>query len=249
MRTSRWRRDLTVALAVLAIAAYAVRWYAFPGETLHNEMLRFFVGDIAFLFVQVLIVTIVLDGLMERRRNDELRQHLNMVIGAFFSHTGRRLLATLAPMDAALGNVADALVPRPDWTADDYRRAQEHFLAHRPDLTLAPELLAGLRTSLRAQYDFLLTLLSNQSLLEHGDFTDLLWALTHLSEELEARDSFDGLPDTDVAHLAGDVERAYRALGREWLAYLAHLQRSYPYLFSLAVRTNPFDPEASPVIR
>jgi len=33
-----------------------------------------------------------------------------------------------------------------------------------------------------------------------------------------------------------------------WLIYVEHLKRNYPYLFSLAVRTNPFDSEASPVV-
>ena len=34
-------------------------------------------------------------------------------------------------------------------------------------------------------------------------------------------------------------------LVREWLSYMEHLKSDYPYLFSLAVRTNPFDPNAS----
>jgi hypothetical protein len=34
----------------------------------------------------------------------------------------------------------------------------------------------------------------------------------------------------------------------EWLSYMRHLSDSYPYLFSLAMRTNPFDPQASPEV-
>jgi len=33
------------------------------------------------------------------------------------------------------------------------------------------------------------------------------------------------------------------------LAYMKHLKKEYPYLFSLAVRTNPFDPGASVEVR
>jgi hypothetical protein len=40
----------------------------------------------------------------------------------------------------------------------------------------------------------------------------------------------------------------YVLLVSEWLDYMQHLKRNYPYLFSLAIRTNPFDPEASPVV-
>ncbi len=45
-------------------------------------------------------------------------------------------------------------------------------------------------------------------------------------------------------HLSGDIRRAYSILITEWLAYMKHLKSDYPYLFSLAVRTNPFDQTA-----
>jgi hypothetical protein len=74
-------------------------------------------------------------------------------------------------------------------------------------------------------------------------------AVSHLTEELLARNGLADLPESDVRHLAGDVDRVYGQLAREWLAYLRHLKRDYPYLFSLAVRTNPFDASASPIVR
>ena len=45
------------------------------------------------------------------------------------------------------------------------------------------------------------------------------------------------------------MKRAYVLLIREWLDYMSHLRTDYPYLYSLAVRTNPFDPEASPEVK
>lgn len=50
-------------------------------------------------------------------------------------------------------------------------------------------------------------------------------------------------------HLAGDVDRVYGLLARFWLEYMRYLKGNYPYLFSLAVRTNPFDECASPVVQ
>jgi hypothetical protein len=90
----------------------------------------------------------------------------------------------------------------------------------------------------------MLGLLENPNLLEHDEFTDLLWAVFHLIEELEARSSFAGLSSADLDHLSGDINRAYSLLLREWLTYIRHLKQDYPYLFSLAVRTNPLNPEA-----
>ena len=87
--------------------------------------------------------------------------------------------------------------------------------------------------------------MENPNLLEHESFTNLLWAVFHLTEELAYRRTVERLARADAAHIAGDIKRAYELLTLEWLAYMKRLQKDYPYLFSLAVRTNPFDPGAS----
>jgi hypothetical protein len=76
-------------------------------------------------------------------------------------------------------------------------------------------------------------------LLEHEAFTDLLWAVFHLGEELRLREEIEGCCDGDLRHLAIDAERAYTALITQWLEYMIHLRKDYPFLFSLAARTNP----------
>ena len=83
----------------------------------------------------------------------------------------------------------------------------------------------------------------------HDSFTDLLWAVFHLTEELAHRGELGQLPDTDLAHLAGDIERAYVSLTFQWLNYMKHLKYSYPYLYSLAIRTNPMDRDASAEVK
>ena len=67
-------------------------------------------------------------------------------------------------------------------------------------------------------------------------------------DELASRNTLSGLPEKDLAHLSGDIKRAMQWVVSEWLLYLRHLQENYPYLYSLEVRKNPFDPEASPII-
>ena len=75
--------------------------------------------------------------------------------------------------------------------------------------------------------------------------TELLWAVFHLTDELAQRKDVSGLSDSDYGHLSGDIKRAYQHLILQWLDYMKHLKRDYPYLFSLAMRTNPFDENAS----
>ncbi len=79
-------------------------------------------------------------------------------------------------------------------------------------------------------------------------FTDLLWAVYHLIEELEKREDFKKIPETDYKHLIKDIVRAYNVLIYEWMACMNHLRINYPYLFSIAMRTNPFDLEATSIV-
>ena len=102
-----------------------------------------------------------------------------------------------------------------------------------------------MRDFLAAQRRTLVSLLENPILLEHENFTEHLQAIFHVNEELGARPNFDHLPQPDRKHLTGDINRAYGSLVGQWLGYMLYLQQHYPYLFSLAVRTNPFNPEAT----
>jgi hypothetical protein len=66
-----------------------------------------------------------------------------------------------------------------------------------------------------------------------------------LTDELENRHYFTKLPESDFKHLSDDIKRVYNQLILEWLDYMKHLKKDYPYLFSLALRINPFDENAS----
>ena len=248
MRLRRWQVEIAVILIVAAAVVYTLRWFLFPAPSFHREMIRYLVDDVAFLFIQVLLVSILVDGLMQRRQREAMLDKLNMIIGAFFSECGTDVLGRMARLDADIGKVRADLLTRPSWKAADYENAKRSFRGHKAAIELGADDLFALRERLDAEKTYLLGLLGNQALLEHETFTDLLWAVTHVAQELDARDDLDHLPAPDRAHLVVDVKRAYTLLGVQWLDYLRHLQVQYPFLFSLAVRTNPLDPQASPVV-
>jgi len=66
--------------------------------------------------------------------------------------------------------------------------------------------------------------------------------------DFESARNFDKLPESDLLHLANDVKRVYGLLTRQWLDYLLHLKVQYPYLFSLALRTNPYVENPSVIV-
>jgi hypothetical protein len=120
---------------------------------------------------------------------------------------------------------------------------------HQYTTKVSGEGLTELRALLLGRRGFLLRLLGNPNLLEHDSFTDMLWAVFHLTDELTHRRSVSNLLESDYKHLLGDMKRAYTRVVREWLDYMQHLSRNYPYLFSIAIRTNPFNPEASITVK
>jgi hypothetical protein len=50
----------------------------------------------------------------------------------------------------------------------------------------------------------------------------MLQAVFHLAEELNEGTSLKDLPDSDLEHLRGDIERAYRMLIIEWVEYMQY---------------------------
>ena len=70
----------------------------------------------------------------------------------------------------------------------------------------------------------------------------------HMKEELVSRPEPLEVPDTDLAHLANDARRVYVLLAKQWVSYMLHLRKEYPYLFSLALRTNPFCVDRSAIV-
>lgn len=147
-----------------------------------------------------------------------------------------------------MDHIRQNLLVAQNWPRERFALASQHIKQSEPEMNSQNGDLDALRRLLVAERGFLLRLLENPNLLEYESFTDMLWAVFHLMDELSHHGDLRALPPADYVHLSFDMKRAYRALIVEWLGYMRHLQEQYPYLFSLALRTNPFDRSASVVI-
>lgn len=239
-RTRTWQ--LVGGLVLLSAVLYALLFLLFRQRVADMEFYTLL--DLAFIPISVLIVTLVINRLLEKREREALLNKLNMVIGAFFSETGTGLMGRLVTFDKGLDHIATHLRFNGSWSAREFEAARTEVSEHEHDVSLDAGDLEDLKAYLLGQRQFLLRLLENQSLLEHAAFTDMLWAVFHLTEELVARPDLGAMPPADRRHVELDMARAYGRLLAEWLRYVEHLKRQYPYLYSFAVRTNPFDPEA-----
>jgi hypothetical protein len=245
-RQLSWKTKIGLLLVGLSLSLAIVHIAVFRDP---RTLLFYLALDVAFVPIQVLLVTLIIEQLLNQREQQALLFKLNMVIGAFFSQLGTELLRRMLRFCAESAELARDLAISREWGPREYQAAAGR--AGKLPFHLAPDVadLDALKTFLVEQRPFILGLLQNPNLLEHEAFTDLLWALTHLGEELEARPEFERLPATDLDHLRADASRTFGLLIREWLAYLQHLKEAYPYIYSLALRTNPFLPQASAVVQ
>jgi len=246
MKILRWQMLLGMALILLSIFIYLIHYAIFRDP---HHIYIYLLGDIAFVPVEVLLVTIIIHQLLSEREKKSRLEKLNMVIGSFFSEVGTSLLTYFSDYDPKLDTIRQHLVVTNDWSEREFADVSKYLKVYDYSVDIHRVDLAGLRSFLIAKREFLLRLLENPTLLEHEVFTDLLRAVFHLTEELERRGDVSRLPDTDYVHLAGDIKRAYTLLVQEWLDYVKYLKINYPYLFSLAMRTNPFDQTASPFVK
>ena len=164
-----------------------------------------------------------------------------MVIETFFSEMGTKMMKLFSDNDSDLDSVREHLLIKNSWSSNDFSRAGKRLKAHSFKAEIRKLDLNDLNEYLSEKRDFVMRLLQNPVMLEHEKFTDLLMALSHLTEELANREDLTKLPDTDHDHLEGDIKRTYAHLVSQWISYMEYLKTEYPYLFSLAVRTNPFD--------
>jgi len=234
------------ALLAATLGLYGGFYALYPDRAL---VAQWFLGSLAFLPVQILLVTLVVDGMLSRRERSARLKKLNIVIGVFFSEVGHALMAGCLSLDQGQAELRRALGRAASWSPRELARGAAAYRGYEPAIEARWPALERLGAVLSERRQVITELMVNPSVLEHESFTDLLWASFHLAEELGARGRVEALGASDAAHLAGDVRRVFPLLVSEWLSYLRHLQEDYPHLFSLEARMNPFDAEAHVDVR
>ncbi|MEO0114137.1 MAG: hypothetical protein ABIK93_01510 [candidate division WOR-3 bacterium] len=246
MKRIKWQILLGLFLVVLAAMIYLLHYAIFHDP---HHIFIYLLGDIAFLPIQVLLVTLIIDELLSKREKSSVLKKLNMVIGAFFSEVGMKLLKSFANFDQDSERIRQELIVKDDWSEKKFLDVTKKLKHYECKIDSKRGDLAELKQLLISKRNFLLRLLENPNLLEHETFTELLRAVFHLTEELENRHDVKNLSRADYDHLGNDIRRAHRLLLAEWVDYMRYLKLNYPYLFSLAMRINPFDPNATVEIK
>jgi len=238
MKPNHFKTAFIIAMVSVSAVLFCLQYFTFRDS---RDTFFYLMQDLAFLPMQVLLVSLVLERFMQIMEKRERLEKQNMVIGLFFSEVGVGLLKFFSAADRNIDSIRKSLVITGAWSDKDFSNLAQRLSSYETGVAAEKIDFVALKHRFASQRGFLLSLMENQNLLEHERFTDLLWAVFHLVEELLYRDDFASLPLSDLNHLAGDAKRAYQLLIVQWVQYLRHLKDAYPYLYSLALRTNPFD--------
>lgn len=246
MKNLKEQLPFALALITISVLFYLLHFYLFHDP---HHLFVFLIEDIAFVFIEVLLVSLILHRVLEAREKQSRMEKMNMVIGVFFNEIGDHLLKQIMMWDKNIQPLKSELCINTQWTNLQFNSARKLIKKHHPDFNKDKITWAPLKSLITGKKEFLIRLLENPNLLEHEAFTEILQSIFHLMQELDARSDFTDLPQSDIKHMTGDIKRVYYNLILQWIDYLEHQKIEYPYLFSLSVRLNPFKENNSPVVK
>ena len=201
------------------------------------------VGTFLFVFAETV------ETMVNRQEAEARTRKINMVIGAFFSEAGVPLIKLVRSSIHDNEHLDSELKIEDAWTDQQFREAEQRLGTWNFDVDIRMVDIPAVHALLKDRRAFLVQLIQHPALFEHESFSDLLSAVFHLEEELICT---GGTGTTARIGLFSSVERhapghqqADCPVGGVPAAHACPL--SVPV--SLAIRTNPFDPNASPVIR
>lgn len=241
-----WKIKFSIVMLIIAFIFFASR-AIYLGST--EEVVSYLWKQIGFIPVNILIVAILIDGIMSKKEHEAILEKIDMIMGTFFTKLGNDLVSLISSANNNSVEM-DKLKLIKNWDDKDYENTLNELKEHPIDFNSNLDgksracFLNNVHNVLSQNQDFIVNLINNPNLLKKDEFSGLLLALMHLDEELSRRGDLSNISDIDFNHLCGDIKRVYTHLIYEWIYYLRYLNKFYPYMISLAIRTNPFDCDA-----
>ena len=145
MNFDRWKIAWFIILLLLSIIFYVIHYAIFRDA---HHIFLYLIGDIAFVFIEVLLVTLIIHQLLSDREKKARLNKLNMIIGAFFSEVGTKLLKDLSDFDISADNIKEKLAECKKWPEKDFIIASKRFSKYEYKIDYKGKSLTGLRSLL-----------------------------------------------------------------------------------------------------
>jgi len=233
---------LFTAILTIASTSMYILHYAIFNDA--HSLFFYLIMDLAFMPLEILLVTVVFDRVLEIREKKSILRKLNMVIGVFFTEVGTEVFKAFINQDKNAENLKSISIISGNWKSKDFTNLLKTVEPFSFKNEISAPCLIELKELICSKRGFILKIMENPILIEHELFSELLLALMHLDSELMYRKDLTNLKPHDADHIFHDISRTYKLFYQSWVRYMEHLKTEYPYMFSLSVRTNPFDENA-----
>lgn len=227
---------LITTLAIASLIVYLIQFLLFDKA---QDTLFYLLQDLAFLPIQVIMVTMILDRFLNQFEARKKIKKINVIISTFFVESGILIMEEMSLFDQNYNGFCEIIQLGELSKKKDYQ-LKKNIKEFNYNICVQPEKLEALALILNKNKAYMLNMLGNDNLLEHDSFTDMLWAVFHVGDELQSRGDFADLDQEDLDHLSNDILRAYTGMIFEWIDYINYLHNEYPFLYSAAIKKNPF---------
>lgn len=124
MRRLNWQISLGLSLIALSALLYLIHYVIFRDT---HHIFIYMIGDIAFVPIEVLLVTLIVHKLLSEREKRSMMHKLNMVIGAFFSEVGTALLKYFMGFDSNINRIRRNLIVDSNWSKKEFYSVKSHL--------------------------------------------------------------------------------------------------------------------------
>ena len=122
MRKLSWELKLSLLLIASSVFVFTVKFLVIGDEGVSNTATYIF-NALGFLPINVLLVTLILNGLLSMRAKKEQQERMKMIVGLFFSEFGSKLLRIFVRCDTASDSLKSVKDVQKSWTKKAYSRA------------------------------------------------------------------------------------------------------------------------------
>ena len=116
-RFLNWQVLLGIFLVALSAVLYLLHYAIFRDS---HHIFIYLLGDIAFVPIEVLLVTLIIHRLLSAREKRAMLKKMNMVVGVFFSEAGTALLKSLSAFDSQSDKLGVKLVVASNWSEQEF---------------------------------------------------------------------------------------------------------------------------------
>lgn len=230
-------KGLIIALLCLSAFFYVLHYLIFRD---FHHIAIFALHDIAFLPIEVILVSLVFERVLDEAHHEEQRGKANMIQSIFFNESGFDMLRYLVMCDPNSHNLCSAMQVTEEWQRPDFEKAIR--FAEQYTYSLSPERIDffALHYHLENRHKYFLKVIENPALMDHENFTDLILSMYHLWEELDYHTDLYQLSEKDKDYLCSITGEIYQLLTREWLLNVIYTKKHHQHRLAHAVRVNPF---------